>query len=129
MIKGGVKHHWPRLIATLAAVSLAGIPTGAHGQTLSKDGIAKLPIAARDGSATADELQRYLTLMSGAEFARVGVSKDVPGIFLGIQGEFPKAPPVPGDKLGAEEFIIRSDGGSLYLVDALTHRVIRISVP
>ncbi len=92
-----------------------GVHAEAEEIVLAQDGVAALPIVASEGSGPAEDLANYLSRMSGAEFARLPKSEGA-ALFVGTFADFPRSRIGLGEQLGAEEFVIRSDGGSLYLI-------------
>jgi len=93
------------------------VPQGVSDEVvLVRDGVARLPIVAGSVTEPVDELRRYLKEMSGAEF-RLAESRDAaPGLYVGLHTDFPRLDVEDPKSLGAEGFLIRSRGGSLYLI-------------
>jgi len=87
--------------------------------TLVGDGLAPLPIVAPGHAGAADELERYLERISGADFVRADAAQPGGGaIYLGLFADFPALDQDAARALGSEGFILRSNAAtrSLYLV-------------
>jgi hypothetical protein len=98
---------------------LAAAPDGparSQAVVLTKDGVARLPILAGSVKGPADELQRYLAAISGAEVKVEAPRAGAPGIYVGLTADFPWLKLEGIDRLGREGFLLKSDGTSLYLI-------------
>jgi hypothetical protein len=119
------------LLALLASISLFiprldGAPAGTPGETvwLARKGVASLPVCVGERAsdrtrAAAKDLAAYLGKLSGGTFE---VKTGTTGIVLGMPGDF-QQPPVPtdfdpSDPCRREEYLLRSDGSSLFLIGA-----------
>jgi hypothetical protein len=114
----------------VAVILLVFAPrAGAEEIVLAKDGVATLPIVASESSAPAEELSTYLSRMSGAKFTRLPEAQG-DAIFVGKPADFPRARLGIDGKLGTEEFVVRSAGGSLYLIgggeQGVSHAVVTL---
>ncbi|NQU20490.1 MAG: DUF4838 domain-containing protein, partial [Candidatus Nealsonbacteria bacterium] len=83
---------------------------------LVRDGRAQLPLVAGSVPEPVDELRRYLTRISGAQFQTASTDRPRRGIFVGLAEDFPEHDFENVAALGDEGFLIRSDGRGLLLV-------------
>ncbi len=83
--------------------------------TLVRDGKPALPLAAGSVPDAVDDLRNCLKEISGAEFVIEKGGPEKPGLHVGLFSDFPWASFGKTDDLGAEGFILRTEGGSLFL--------------
>ena len=116
-----------RLVSFVLSLVILVTVDLAVGVTLSRNGVARLPIVIHPDASdaikdVADEFREYLDRMTGASFqVRVGQGGD--GIFVGTKEQFPlpkfaDALAIRPNRDGVESFVIHRCGRSLYLVGA-----------
>lgn len=88
--------------------------------TLAKNGVPALRILAGGDKEPAAELQHYLNEISGADFKIEPARAGAIGIFVGRTSEFPWLAVDKAGDLGAEGFLIKSDGRNLLLLGVET---------
>ena len=120
----------PRLILAVMVAAVSGSASGvpAHASpaessraqvTLAEDGEARLPIAAPSQTEPAGELERYLERICGGDFKRTAFAEpDRAAIHVGLLAEFPWLEQGTARKPDDEEYLLKSDGRSVYLVGA-----------
>lgn len=86
--------------------------------TLIRDGKPVMTIISGSAGEPVDELRAYLKKISGAELIVTSARRGATGVYVGKQSDFPWLRNVPADgvPLGAEGFLIRSDGTNLFLL-------------
>lgn len=98
-------------------MGLAFLPA-AHGEpvTIVDDGQSALPIVAGSVDEPVQELRETIERISGAELPVIDPASDARGVYVGLVDDFPGLDLEEADDLGAEGFIMRSDGTNLYLI-------------
>jgi len=104
------------LAVLLAARWVRGAEVTEAKVILCEDGAPKLPILAGSVGAPAEELKRYLKVISGTDFQSKPAKAGDDGIFVGLVKDFPWVAFAKTEDLGSEGFILKSDGKSVYLV-------------
>lgn len=84
--------------------------------TLVLDGKPQLPIIAGSIQGPVEELQHYLERATGATLKSEKATLGKRGIHVGLASDFPDLEFKDVKSLGAEGFILRSDGNSIYLI-------------
>jgi hypothetical protein len=93
----------------------AGAAQGPAPVTIVRDGKPQLPLFAGGVPAPVEELRRYLKEISGAELPSKG-ERGLGGIYVGLASDFPWVAIDRPAELGREGFVLRTEGGSLFLV-------------
>lgn len=83
---------------------------------LVQEGVARLPILVGSFEKPARELEHYLERMSGADLRVSEAKPGRAGVYVGTASEFPWLELGDLRDLGAEGFVLRSDGRSVFLV-------------
>jgi hypothetical protein len=83
---------------------------------VADDGKPRLTIVAPTVKDGVDELQRVLRRMSGAEFKVAAEPAKAGSLFVGVAADFPALKIDKPDELGAEGFLLKTDGTHVWLV-------------
>jgi hypothetical protein len=107
------------ILVLTAAVGLAAAPparTAAPAVTLVKDGQPQLPLIAGSVAEPVRELQQRLKEISGANFKLANAARGATGLYVGLAADFPWVKVEEPARLGAEGFILKTDGTSVFLI-------------
>jgi hypothetical protein len=80
------------------------------------EGKARLPIISGKVAEPAQELRETLKRMTGTDFTVEKSGDKTPGIYVGLDTDFPNVNIDDPAKLGAEGFVMKTDAGSIYLI-------------
>ena len=103
----------------LAAPIEAAAPHARHAARptpLVRDGRALLPVVAGSVPEPVEELRRVLKEITGADFTPGKLADGAPALYVGLATDFPHLKIENPAALGAEGFVLRADGKSIYLI-------------
>lgn len=113
-----IRNQFALLLGIVFVVSSAhgAEPAKAPEVALAVEGKARLPIIGGKVAEPVQELRDTLKRITGADFAVEKPGDKTPGIYVGLDTDFPSVKIDAADKLGSEGFVLKTDAASVYLI-------------